>query len=134
MSDPRVERVRRGLEDYNSGDLEAVLPLFSPDVTVFTSPELPNSGTFHGHEGLLEWARTWLEAWETFEIDLVDVTAVGDAIIAMVRQVGTGKGSGLRVEMDLAYLFRFEGDTAIGLELHPDRDRALAAAGEATAD
>ncbi|HWH46027.1 MAG TPA: nuclear transport factor 2 family protein [Thermoleophilaceae bacterium] len=129
MSDPRVERVRRGLEDYNRGDLEAILPMFAPDVTVFTSPELPNSGTFHGHDGFREWAGAWLEAWETFEVDLVDVTTLGDAIIATLRQVGTGRGSGLQVEMELAYLFRFEGNTAVGLELHPDRETALAAAG-----
>ena len=128
MSESNIELTRRGFEAFNRGDIAGLTDLFAKDVTIHSSPELPNSGDFEGHDGFLEWAQAWLEAWETFQIEMRDVTVIGDAVVASVHQVGSGRGSGLQVEMDLAYLFRFRDGKVIGFELHPDRERALKAA------
>lgn len=128
MSESYVELAERGLEAFNRGDMAAVTELLAPDVEVHSSSELPNSGDFHGHDGFLEWLQAWLEAWETFRVELLDVTLVEDSVIASVHQVGSGRGSGLRVEMDLAFLFRFRDGQVIRLGLYADLEGALAAA------
>jgi ketosteroid isomerase-like protein len=66
MSSPeeRVELVRRGYEAYNAGDLDALLDLFDPDIEVWASPDMLNSGSYRGHEGFLRWISQWNEAWE----------------------------------------------------------------------
>jgi hypothetical protein len=36
-----------------------VLEQLDEDVEVYTPPELPNSGTYHGHDGFLRRAAEW---------------------------------------------------------------------------
>jgi ketosteroid isomerase-like protein len=128
MPDSNVELVRRGLDAVSSGDLEAVIRLLSDDVEIQSDVELPNSGEFHGHDGFLEWLTAWLDAWESFRVELREATAIGDAVVASVRQFGTGRGSGVDVEMDIAYLFRFRDGAIVRVELYADSERALGAA------
>lgn len=41
-----VARARAGFDAFNRGDLEGVLAVLAEDIEVFSSPALPNSGTF----------------------------------------------------------------------------------------
>lgn len=128
MSDANVELARRGLEAFNRGDIEAVLAMLAPDVAVKSSPDLANPGDFHGHDGFLTWMRDWMDAWERFRVEARDAVTVGDAVVLSVHQVASGRGSGVEVEMDVAYLFAFAGGKVARLELHAGMEDALAAA------
>ena len=76
------------------------------DVEVGGAPELPNSGSYHGHEGFITWIAQWLEAWDEFRIEVVEVVAIDDEhVLVEVEQHGRGQGSGLEVtQRGLAYL------------------------------
>jgi ketosteroid isomerase-like protein len=79
LTDEQREAVaRRGFEAFNAVDAPAVLDLLTEDVEVFSSPELANPGTFHGHDGYLEWIQPWIEAWEGLDMEVTDTTLVGD--------------------------------------------------------
>ena len=94
----REALAREGFEAFNSADLGGIMRLLAEDVEVYSSPELANAGTFHGHEGYLEWIRPWNEAWEGLEIEVTTTTPVGDRhVVAEVHQTGHG-ASGNRGE------------------------------------
>jgi ketosteroid isomerase-like protein len=125
----REELARRGFEAVNAVDATAVVDLLAEDVEVFSSPELANPGTFHGHEGYLEWIQPWIEAWEGLNMEVTDTTLVGDRhVVADVRQTGQGR-AGIEVTMDVAFLFEADEDgRAAFVGLLPDHGKAMALA------
>ena len=120
-----IELTRRTFEAFNRGDIGEVLARLAPDVEVYADPELPNSGTFQGHDGALLWFERWLEAWETFTIEVEEVIPVGDDLVVCVVQHGRGRGSGLDVTMRAAYVVTIVGGKTTRVHLYPDKDRAL---------
>ncbi len=113
----------------NAGDIEALVRMMHPDFVVFSSPELANPGTFHGEEGFRRWLGDWLDAWETFAIEIERLETLDERFaIAHVRQTGRGKGSGLEIDMNVAQLWEIEDGKIRRFELHPTVEAAHEAA------
>jgi uncharacterized protein len=127
MSERNVAIARSAIEAFNRGDVDAVLALAAPDVEVYAPPDSPNPGRYVGYEGYLRWSEQWLEAWETFTLDVLDIEAVGDRhVVAVVRQNGRGRLSGLALTMEAAHLYEMdENGKIVRFELHDERKRAL---------
>jgi ketosteroid isomerase-like protein len=132
-ADTRVAIARRGIEAYAAGALETALELFAPDVVIFAPPgEQITSGTYHGIEGFLRWSGEWNDAWESFDLEVIEIEAVGERhAVAEVRQRGIGKGSGLEVEGISGYVFENRDDgLCTWFALYNDVERAREAARE----
>jgi uncharacterized protein len=122
-----VRLAREGFDAFNRGDVDAVLAMLDPEVEVFAAPEFPNSGTFHGHDGYLRWVGEWLEAWDRFVIEVLEIEPVGDDhVVSLVHQRGRGRGSGIEVTQDVAFMWEVRDGRAVRFHLYPDRDAALA--------
>lgn len=113
MTSARVDVATRGFEAFNRRDLETVLGLLADDVVTIVSPSLANAGTYRGHDGFTEMISAWDEAWEEFQVEPKDVIEEAGLVIVAARQSGRGRGSGIDVEMDTAFMFRVE-DGLIG--------------------
>lgn len=123
-----AELAREGFEAFNRGDVEAVLGMLSPDVEVHSVAEVGEEGTYHGREGYLEWTRIWLDAWDAFHIELVELEEVDEEnVLVHSRQRGRGKGSGLEVEQEGVYLFTVRDGLVVRLHLYATREQALEA-------
>ena len=131
-AEERIALARRGIELYDAGDLEGALELLSPEIEVYAPPELMNRGTFHGIDGFLRWTAEWNEAWELFDRQVLRVEAVGERhAVAVVREHGRGRGSGLEVETTAGYVFELgEDGRCVYFALHQDAEVAFAAARE----
>ena len=127
VEERNVEIARQAFDAYNRRDQEAVLALLAEDVEVFSSPDLPNGGTFHGPAGYREWIRQWVEAWDEHRVEVLDVEPIGDRhVLTTVRQFGRGALSGIEIEMDSAMLFEIDGTGKIArFQLHLHREAAL---------
>jgi ketosteroid isomerase-like protein len=127
MSERNVAIARSAIEAFNRGDVDAVLALAAPDVEVYAPPDSPNPGRYVGYDGYLQWSEQWLEAWETFTLDVLEIEAVDDRhVVAVVRQNGRGRLSGLEVTMAGAHLYEIDADGKIvRFQLYDERERAL---------
>jgi ketosteroid isomerase-like protein len=124
-----VVLIREGFADFERRDLEALLARLDPEVEVFSTPKLANSGTFHGHEGYLKWVGDWLEAWDEFKIEVQRVAPVGDRhVVTAVRQTGRGRGSGVPVEMKAAYMLEIRDRKLVRFHMYSTLEEALEAA------
>jgi ketosteroid isomerase-like protein len=124
-----VELVRKGLETYNSGDLEAVRPLIDPEGEVTSNPLGMNRGIYKGFDGYMKWLRQWLEAWEEFEIEIESVEPIGERhVVVDVRQFGLGKGSGVPVEQRISQMWEIRDGKVARFHLYPEHAQARAAA------
>jgi ketosteroid isomerase-like protein len=127
MPERNVAIARSAIEAFNRGDVDAVLALAAPDVEVYAPPDSPNPGRYVGYDGYLQWSEQWLEAWETFTLDVLEIEAVDDRhVVAVVRQNGRGRLSGLEVTMAGAHLYEIDADGKIvRFQLYDERERAL---------
>ncbi len=121
-----VEVVRQVVEAYQRGDLEGIFAVAHEDFEIFLPQNLPNSGRYVGRDAFLTWMGQWLDAWEDFTVEITELEPTGDRhVIAKVRQSGRGKGSGIPVEMDIAYMWEVRDGRFAVMHLYPSREEAL---------
>jgi ketosteroid isomerase-like protein len=121
-----LELARAGYEAFQRSDLDAVLALTDPEVEIYLPTTLPNSGTFRGHEGYITWIGQWLEAWEDFRIEVLEMEPVGEHhVVTTIHQSAVGRGSGIPVEMDVAYMSDIREGKVIALQMYLTREEAI---------
>ena len=115
------------LEEWGRGEFWNPEPYAEGVVFVRSGPD---GGEYHGIEGLTAAWRDFLAAWEDFRIRTQRVVP-GDAgvYVLLIRLQARGKGSGVTTDADVANVVTMRDGQIVRLEMHWDRDAALAAAG-----
>ena len=107
MTSAQLDLAARTIEAYNRGDLAGMLALVTDDVVFVVPDGMANAGTYHGPEGVTRMIEAWNEAWGEFRVEIQDLIEDGDWVIMPVMQHGRGRGSGVEIQMQAAYLMRF---------------------------
>ena len=118
MAESNVETARRGFAALLSGDFDAVTEFLDPDVK-WHGGDPDADGACQGREEALEVIRQAYE--QGFSADIVSVIGVGDRVVVVMRQAGSGR--------TVANLARFRDGRAVEVVHYPDPDDAFAAAG-----
>jgi uncharacterized protein len=121
-----IEAVSDGVDAFRAGDVDAVLAVLHEDVEVHMPSDLPNAGTYRGHDEYRQWLGRWLEAWDAFDIEIDDIEPIGRThVVASAHQTARGRGSGIPVEMWITYMWDVRDGRAIAMHLYPTRDEAV---------
>ena len=129
MGDADVETLKRGYAALNRGDLSVVLELLDPDIQWREPAPSPEAGTHRGRDGFQRFLSGWLESFEDFRVEPERVVQRGDQLVVVVRQSGTGRSSGLRVDARLAHVWTVADGKAVRWEAVGDPEAALADGG-----
>ena len=130
MSQENVESFKRGIEAGNRRDIEALLAELDPDVEWHTAlPMVGGDAVYRGHEGIREWLGDVWDVLDETEFEFPEIRDLGDRIVAVGRFRARGKGSGVEVEMPVAYVIDVRGPKAIRVRTYLDPKEALEAAG-----
>jgi ketosteroid isomerase-like protein len=126
-----LEVVRNVWDAWLGGDMARLLTYYDPavvwDLTHFR--EWPDN-TYHGHDGLLRFLDEWLEVWDNFETDVEEIVAAPDGrVLSLAWQRGTGRESGLPMEMEWALIGTVRDGRVVRVEHYDDRLEAFAAVG-----
>lgn len=82
-----AELVRSGYEAFAAGDLDTVAKLFAPDIRWHIGGRSAISGTYTGHNEVFGFFGKLIEeTGGTFHIDIHDVLASDDHVVALVRE------------------------------------------------
>ncbi|HEY6636601.1 MAG TPA: nuclear transport factor 2 family protein [Solirubrobacterales bacterium] len=126
-----LELAKQFNEAGHRGDIETCLSLIAEDVVVtdVTGPlDVPR--VHRGRHELLGYYARFADEFDDFDREVEEWVAADDWVIAVGRWVGTGKGSGARVEARTASANRFRDGKVIECILGlPDKEAALEAAG-----
>ena len=125
MPPSNLELARRGFEALNSGDLEGLMDLVADDIVAEVPSGFANASTYHGRDGFRRMMDEWLDPWSSFEAKPLDYVEEEDAVVVTVHQRGTGRESGIEVDMTLAYLIRARDGLMVGWRLCAGADEAL---------
>jgi ketosteroid isomerase-like protein len=95
-----VDAVRRMLQAFNDGDVEAIVRDCDPAVEWEEQPIPGVEPLYRGHDGVRRWwAETFGAELGSIEGHLEEVKEADDTVIASVRFQGEGRSSGVRVPM-----------------------------------
>ena len=119
-----MEALQRGYEALNRGDLSVVLELLHPDLEWHEPGDSPHAGTHHGRDSFERFFRSWIESFDEFRVEPEQVIERGDDLIAVVRQSGRGRASGVAIEIRIAHVWTVADGRAVRWEAVPDPDDA----------
>jgi uncharacterized protein len=124
-----VAVVREGFEAFARGGIDAVVPTLDSEIEVHTPAEMANTGTYYGHEAYLAWMERWVESWEDYEVEVVNIEPIGERhVIVEIHQRARGTGSGVEVEMRNANMFEIRAGKVVRFHVYPGRQQAIAEA------
>jgi ketosteroid isomerase-like protein len=132
LSAETVEIVRRSMEAFASGDLDAFLAAHHPDTEWRTAADEPNPETFVGREGLRRLASEISEAWTGRFDDVMefeDFIDLGDWVVVPWTARLKGRSSGIEVEVSETYAVRVEDGLIMRVDEYRTQDEAIEAVG-----
>jgi ketosteroid isomerase-like protein len=142
MSEENVEIVRRAMDAYERRDFATLFAFYDREIEWHVgqlmaqatgSGQVGEIGDFdpvyYGHEGIRDFWRSWLEAWETISFDYEEFIDAGDTVIVMLSQHTRGRASGIELELSYAQAWTVQGGKITRMEFFPTRNDALGAAG-----
>jgi ketosteroid isomerase-like protein len=124
VAESNVDVVRSCFEAFREGNYELAMKALSPDVEYDLS-HFPEGNVYHGHAGVQEAFRLWLGAWEEYRQELDEVTAFGDKVLVVGREIGRGKGSGAEVERGIFAVWTFASGKGTRIRFFASREEAV---------
>lgn len=130
MSAENVEIIRRGYEQFiatGEPPEDLIAPGFVWDMSTFRG--WPERKTYEGVEGMLEFTAEWTSAWDDWQLEVEELIDADDEVVAIVRQRGRSKTTGLPVDMRFAQLWTLADGKQTRMRMYADPQEALRAAG-----
>ncbi len=125
MSQENVEIVRRAFSAYiNQGGVDAAVDYYAEDCVIEDFPEMPESATYVGREGLRERDQHFGDMWEDWVVEPVEFIDGGDVVVAVIAMTGHGRGSGAPLDALAVFVMEIRDGKVV-------RDRAFTSKSEA---
>jgi ketosteroid isomerase-like protein len=131
MSEENVKAVRDAAAAFNRGDLDTCSEFWTDDIDYrAVEGAIDDRGPMHGKAAVRAYMQDWLDNFDNFRSEAVELLDAGeDTVIAVVRNSGLAKLSGIETDLTYAALYTIrDGKIARGRE-YWTRDEALEAAG-----
>jgi ketosteroid isomerase-like protein len=126
MSQENIELIRAGFTAHNSGDLDALVEVYDPDV-VFETLLL---GTRHGKEAIRLIYEENQKTLSGYRIEPVELIDSADQVVAVAQVNGVGPVSQMAMDGDqFAFLFTIKNGRVVREQAFRNREEALEAAG-----
>jgi ketosteroid isomerase-like protein len=136
MSQENVEIVRTLFDTFARRDHEAAFAYYDAEIEWDASRgravgDIDTAGVYHGHDGVRDYWRRWLSAWEDVEATEVEFVDRGQTVVALIhKQRLRGRGSGVEVDAPpYAIAFVFRNRKVVRWVFYPTQTEALEAAG-----
>ncbi len=140
MSQENVEIVRALWEPFKGincavidWDAEAIREIiggrYSPDAELRWSAAGPDTHVYRGRDGVVQALREWVEPFSEYHAEVLDYIAVGDRVVVPTRQWGTGRTSGVPVEIEVTHVYAFRDSQITRVDEYDTLKETLEAAG-----
>jgi ketosteroid isomerase-like protein len=130
MSAENVELVRAAFNAWNVEGPAALMDRAVDDVVwLEVSGWLESQGQeVRGREVLLANLHTLFDAWDTYRLELEEIHDAGERVVAIVRERGRGRASGVGLDSLWGYVITVADGKLARIEAYRDPAAALAAA------
>jgi ketosteroid isomerase-like protein len=127
-TEDKLAVVQAAFDAYLRGDNPGMLALADPEIVVTQFPEQVDVRPYHGHDGVRQMMADWIDTWDDYSIEVLDLREVGERVVASLRQRGRGKGSGIEMEADTWFVWSVRGGKVVRWQMFSSEREALEAA------
>ena len=131
MSRENIEVVRRWWEVFNATGMPP-LDLCDERVEIRNPSEFPVRGSFHGHQGVLDWREQVFESVDDASVEpeeIIDVPGDGETVLMLLRARGTAHHSKIEIDFPWAAIWTIRDGRLVLAQGYLSRDEAREAAG-----
>ena|SRR5687768_6146389 len=126
LSPHALEVVKQIYDAFGRRDVSKVLSLFSSEIEIVQSPELPWGGTYRGHAGAMEFfGKLTTHINSTVTIDRF--LSAGDAVAVIGWTTGTVNATGASYHVPIAHILKVREGLATHIQFYIDNPTMLAA-------
>jgi len=130
MSQQNLEIVRRGIEAFNSEDIERILEFIHPDFVTEVPPQFSTEpDTYVGHEGVRRYFESFLEAMDEIRFHVEQMWDAGDSVVLALRVTARGRQTAIPVEQRMAQVWHVRDGKADRATIYSSVGEAFEAAG-----
>ena len=105
MSATPLQIVHSAYQAFATRDAAKLLNLFSPDIEIVQSTELPWGGVFHGHDGAQQFFGT-LTKHINSTLEIERWLKAGDHVVAIGWTAGTVNATGAKYRVPIAHVWK----------------------------
>ena len=124
-----MDIVRRTLEAFERGGLDATLSFYDPDVTWVVAEDEPEAATLRGHDGLRALLAQWLQAFDELHIDPKEFIDAGEAVVMPYQFRARERSSGSEITAPETWVFWLRDGMIIEVREYRHKAEALEAVG-----
>lgn len=125
MAAEDLKQLRHIYDDWARGDFSGGTEMFADDVVVTTFDADGDEIELHGLAEFQRWFREFLEQWQHFRIEPVDLRLHGHRVFVAARQYATGATSGAELAMPVYAAWAFDEHGRV-VEFHTSRHEDVA--------
>jgi ketosteroid isomerase-like protein len=131
MSQENVEVVKDAYETFAREGLDRFMEHFTDDVDYRAVEGAPDdSGPIHGKDAVRAWLQDWIDTFDEFWFEPVELIDAGeDTVVAVERFGGRAKLSGIETDQAEAVVYSIRGGKLARCREYATREQALEAAG-----
>jgi uncharacterized protein len=129
MSQENIELVRGAFDAFSRDDWDALIGLFDPEIEWVTTGQFVGGQLYRGHEGARDFLDALSGEFEAFRAEPGNFAAASDVVVADTRVTGTGKRSGVPVELLFTVVVSVRNGRIVRVQNFLERREALEAAG-----
>lgn len=122
------ELVRNAIDAINRGDVDGFLAQTHVDFEWTVLEASPLAGTYRGHEEVRAYVEEWTDTFADVRLEIEELVAMDDRVLAVVMGSGWGKASGVEVENRFCQLWTVSEGALARMHEYATREDALAAA------
>jgi|SRR5215210_607658 len=127
VTDSNLEIVQRLFDQYAEGGVEAILDGADENIVIEIPPDLSaEPDTYHGHDGVRRYFAGFEGMLEDVGYEAMELTMIGDAVLAHSRLSGRGVSSGLDVNLEVYVVHELAEGKITRIRPYGDRESAEA--------
>jgi ketosteroid isomerase-like protein len=92
------------------------------------NPDYPDP--VHGREAIREILREWLEPWDRYELETLELTEHGEAVVWTARHIASQDRTGMKLEVSMSGVFGFRDGRIVEARFFREKADAREAAAE----
>jgi len=129
MSQEAVETLQVAYEAFNRRDWDAAFRAAHRDFELETADRVISPGTYRGTDGTRRFFEDLFEPFEEVVVEPQEFFERGDEVVVFILVRSRPRGSSAVVENRIAHLWTMRDAKVLRLQIFPEREKALEAAG-----
>jgi ketosteroid isomerase-like protein len=126
VSEQNVELHRRVYEAFNARDVDSLIAICDPGITVQSAFAAVSGTVYHGHDGVRRWQEDLAEAWgDDIRVEAEAYFDLGKHALAFDALHGRGRQSGAEVVLPGAAVTRWRDGRCVYFKACAHREEAL---------